>query len=64
LGAGGVPLSLEPRCRGITRKTAAAMIALSFTNSTQFYTIEGNTGSHVDVRIRTVADIDRVGKAQ
>lgn len=36
----------------------------TITDNTRFRTIEGNTGQHVDVRIRTVADIDRVGSAQ
>jgi len=36
----------------------------NITSSTRFKTIEGNTGQHVDVRTRTVADIDAVGKAQ
>ena len=36
----------------------------NITTSTRFYTIEGNTGSHVEVKIRDVGDIDRVGKAQ
>lgn len=36
----------------------------TITNATRFRTIEGNTGDHVDVRTRTVGDIDRVGSAQ
>jgi len=36
----------------------------NITNATRFRTIEGNTGQRVAVRTRTVADIDRVGKAQ
>ncbi len=36
----------------------------TITNATQFRTIEGNTGQHVDIRTRIVGDIDRVGSAQ
>jgi hypothetical protein len=36
----------------------------NITTATRFRTIEGNTGQHVDMRTRSVADIYRVGSAQ
>lgn len=36
----------------------------TITDNTRIRTIEGNTGQHVDMRVRDVGDIDRVGSAQ